>query len=263
MLLTSSTQALKLKLAGSPNTTDPEVYAAWETYSSDGTTLQGMDSLTDTLPDATAISLVAGAANVLRKVKKFVVHNLDDTAIALTVDITDSGSDPDAQLGVFTLAAGDVLVYEDGKGYQVLTSTGQGKTDTTPTVSSLTGAHAAVLADVATTPGIVLCHSVAVAGGADANTDVALDYKFRFSHAKVTLQAAGTAGSLITVQNGATAITDAIDISAGADKAVFNNAEVDDAQRDIAAAGTLRVANASTGADCPACLVEVFGYRVA
>lgn len=129
-------------------------------------------------------------------------------------------------------------------------------------VVNLNGSSAKVVADANVIGGIPVEHRVLVAGGANANTDVVLTHKTRVTDVKVVLKGAGTAGSLITVKNGATAITDAIDISGGLDKACFRDSSIDDAQHEIAAAGTLRVTNASTGGDCPSCEVYVRGFRV-
>lgn len=102
-----------------------------------------------------------------------------------------------------------------------------------------------------------------VASGANGDTDITVDNKFRVFEVVVILKGAGTAGSLLTVKNGATAISDAIDVSAGGDKAIFRASTIDDAQMDVAASGTLRFTKASTGGDFPGAEVYVFGVHVA
>lgn len=74
---------------------------------------------------------------------------------------------------------------------------------------------------------------------------------------------AGTASDTITITDGTTAITDAIDIS-GADKTVARAATIDDAVYAIAASGTLRVTETDGGgSDSPATDVTVYAIRVA
>lgn len=75
----------------------------------------------------------------------------------------------------------------------------------------------------------------------------------------VKTTAAGGAGAVITVQNGATAITDAMDANI-ADQAIVRAGTINDAQHDVAAAGTLRVVTAS-GTD-HAAEVYVLAIRV-
>ena len=127
----------------------------------------------------------------------------------------------------------------------------------------LSGSEAAVVADKNVIGGIPLVHRIAVAGGANGDDDVTLTHKSRVIDAWMVLKGAGTAGSLITVKNAANAISDAVDIAAGADKAIFRITEIDDAQHEIAGAGTLRISHVSTGGDCPAVEVYVLCIRVA
>lgn len=127
----------------------------------------------------------------------------------------------------------------------------------------LSGSEAKVVADVNVIGGIPLVHRIAVAGGANADTDVTLTHKERVIDAWMVLKAGGTGGSKITVKNVANAISDAVDISAGADKAIFRIAEIDDAQHEITAGNVLRVSHESTGGDCPAVEVYVLCIRVA
>lgn len=128
---------------------------------------------------------------------------------------------------------------------------------------ALTGAHAAEVADANVVGGLLVMHRILLASGADANVDVALTEKTRIVDVLVVLKGAGTTGSDVQVQNVTTAITDLIDVSAGADKAAFRPGTIDDAQQEIAAAANLRVAYSSTSADFPGAEVYVTGMKVA
>ncbi|KKL16339.1 hypothetical protein LCGC14_2496590 [marine sediment metagenome] len=127
----------------------------------------------------------------------------------------------------------------------------------------LTGAHAAVVADVNVAGGLMVVHRVLLPSGADANVDVALTEKTRILDVVVILKGAGTTGSDVQVQNVTTAITDLMDVAAGADKAVFRPGTIDDAQQEVAAAANLRVAYTSTSGDFPGAEVYVTGMKVA
>jgi len=131
------------------------------------------------------------------------------------------------------------------------------------TGNELTGRVVGNVADDAVIGGVPVVHMVAVASGANGDVDVTLTHKTRVLDVLVILKGAGTAGSTVTVKNAANAITNAIDVSGGGDKAVFRGGEIDDARYEIAAAGTLKVSKASTGGDFPGALVVVTGVRVA
>lgn len=108
---------------------------------------------------------------------------------------------------------------------------------------------------------IPVLHRIDITAGALGDTDVTLTYKTRVIDAWLILRGAGVATTTLTVKNGATAITDAMAAS-GSDKALVRCATIDDAQHEIAAAGTLRVTSA-TGATQPDATVYVLGVRVA
>lgn len=109
--------------------------------------------------------------------------------------------------------------------------------------------------------GLPVLHRVALAAGALADTNVVLTHKTRVIDAWLVLDGAGVVNTTITVKNGATAISDDMAAS-GANKAVVRCATIDDAQAEIAAAGTLRITSA-VGATQPAATVYVLGVRVA
>ena len=112
-----------------------------------------------------------------------------------------------------------------------------------------------------TEAGLMVVHHVLAdqAGGADK--DVIVTHKIRVIDVVVQNKAAGGAADTITVKNGATAITDAIDTNK-VDKTVTRAGTIDDAQSSIAAGGTLRVTKAD-GATDPNCDVFVIAVRTA
>lgn len=108
---------------------------------------------------------------------------------------------------------------------------------------------------------IPVLHRVIIAAGALGDTDVVLTHKTRVIDAWLVLTGAGVATTTLQVKNGASAITDAMAAS-GSDTAVVRCATINDANHEIAAAGTLRVTSA-TGATQPDAIVYVLGVRVA
>lgn len=116
------------------------------------------------------------------------------------------------------------------------------------------------VADANTVAGIPVLHRINVAAGANGDTDVVLKNKTRVIDAWVVLTGAGVTSAVLTVKNGANAITDGIAAS-GADTTIDRAATIDDAQHEIAAGGTLRVTG-SGGATQPAATVYVLGVRV-
>jgi hypothetical protein len=119
------------------------------------------------------------------------------------------------------------------------------------------------VADKNTSGQLLETHRITVADGATADIDVVVDHKIRVIDVVVIKTvAAGGAGDAITVKNGATAITDAIDINA-ADKTVKRAGTIDDAQYEIAAGGTLRVTRTKASANNVACEVVVYALKVA
>jgi hypothetical protein len=132
-----------------------------------------------------------------------------------------------------------------------------GAVNMTGTVSVPTVASGAV------TGGLPLVFPLTVSSGANGDQDITVTPKIRVIKAWLVMKGAGTAGSTVTVKNGATAITEVLDVSAKLDKAVVDFTSIDDAQMDIAAAGTLRISHASTGADFPGAELYVQALHVA
>lgn len=128
---------------------------------------------------------------------------------------------------------------------------------------NITGAKVATVANVNVVGGVPVVHRVTVPGGANANVDVTLTYKTRVIDAWAVMAGAGTAGCTLVVGNAGNAITDTMDVSALGDRDVARCGEINDANHEIAAAGTLRVTKASTGGDFPGAEVYVLGLRVA
>lgn len=129
--------------------------------------------------------------------------------------------------------------------------------------ATLDGANAKVVANVNVIGGQLLVHTVLVPSGANGDVDVVLTHKTRVVDYVATMKGAGTAGSALTVKNGANAIGVTHDVSAAADQDVVRATKIDDARHEVAASGTLRVTKASTGGDFPGAEVTVYGYRVA
>lgn len=129
------------------------------------------------------------------------------------------------------------------------------------TAADITGARLANLADNAVLGGVEVVTVVAVPDGATGDVDVVLTDKTEVMSVEVVKTAgAGGASDTITVKNGATAITNAMDINV-ADKTVVRPTTIDDAATLIAAAGTLRVTRTKASGANAACRVIVRGVR--
>jgi hypothetical protein len=129
-------------------------------------------------------------------------------------------------------------------------------------VASLDGTVAKVLAEGSVIGGIPVTHIIDVPDAASGDVDTVLTHKTRVTDVRVVKTAgAGAASNTIIVKNGATAITDTLDMNV-ADKVVVRAGTIDDASWEIAAAGTLRVSRAKSGGNA-ACKVIVTGVRVA
>lgn len=76
------------------------------------------------------------------------------------------------------------------------------------------------------------------------DVDVVMTHKVRIIDAWCVATAAGGASDTITVKNGATAITNAMDLNVS-DNVIVRAGTIDDAQHEIDAAGTLRISGAS------------------
>ena len=122
------------------------------------------------------------------------------------------------------------------------------------------GTIAKVVAESNVIGGLPLTFMIPIAAGALGNTDVVMTHKVRVLDAYLILKGAGVATTTLQVFNGANAITDVMAAS-GSDTDLVRAANIDDANYEIAAAGTLRVTSA-TGATQPAALVVMTAVRV-
>lgn len=159
------------------------------------------------------------------------------------------------------------LVFYDKSGNEICRVDGTNRKLTLPAASDLDLTQALDGADLKNTAvaavigGIPVVHAINITAGTNGDTDVVLTHKTRVTNAWLVLTGAGVTSAVLTVKNGATAITDGMAAS-GVDKTVARAGTIDDAQADIAAAGTLRVTG-SGGATQPAATVYVLGMRVA
>jgi hypothetical protein len=122
------------------------------------------------------------------------------------------------------------------------------------------GSQVALQGNVGVIGSLEVLHRVDQSAAANADLDVVLTHKTRILDAWVILRGAGVASSVITVKNGASAITNAMAAS-GSDQALVRAATIDDAAYEIAAGGTLRVSN-SGGVSQPAATTYIRGVRV-
>jgi len=126
----------------------------------------------------------------------------------------------------------------------------------------LVGTQAGNVANANVIGGLPVVHRIDIADAASGDVDVVLTHKTRVIDVCVVKTGAnGGAANTIQVKNGANAITDAISININ-DTLIARAASIDDAQHEIAAAGTLRVTRTKAGGNA-ACIVYVWGIRVA
>lgn len=138
-----------------------------------------------------------------------------------------------------------------------LTVAGVTVDETTLAADAQTGANVATVADVNTTGGIPVLYRIDCAA-LTGDVDVVVAEKIRVIDVWAVATAAGGASDTIIVKNGSTAITDTMDLNVS-DKVVVRALTIDDAQHEIAAAGTLKV----SGASAATCVVYVLAIRVA
>lgn len=123
--------------------------------------------------------------------------------------------------------------------------------------ATLDGTVAKVVANVNVIGGLPVLHRVTCTA-LSGDVDVTLTHKTRVVDVWAVATALGGVGDTVTVKNGANAISNALDLNV-ADTTVVRAGTLDDAQWDVAAAGTLRV----TGASAVNAEVYIWGIRVA
>lgn len=156
------------------------------------------------------------------------------------------------------LASGDLVPVVDDPGGTPLTQKITFSNFIASIVALLTGAHVSTVADVNVIGGIPVLHRV-LASALTGDVDVTLTHKTRVIEVwAIQKGGAGGAGDTITVKNGASAITNALDLNV-ADNIIVRAGTIDDATNEVAAAGTLRV----TGASGVTAEVYILGIRVA
>lgn len=155
------------------------------------------------------------------------------------------------------IPTGDVTIDNAG-----VTAIGAGKvTNAMVAPAALDGTVAKVVAADNVIGGLPVMFQIDIAAGALATKNITVTHKIRVVDAWVVLRGAGVANTVLTVGNGANIITNTFDVS-GSDTAVVRCTTLNDANWEIAAAGTLRVVT-TVGATQPACTVYVLAYRVA
>ena len=131
---------------------------------------------------------------------------------------------------------------------------------------ALTGAHVANAADDNLVGAIPVLHRLSIADQASGDVDYVLTHKTRVVDVWIVKTAAAghNTEDTATIKNGSSAITDAIAFG-GTDKGITRAAEIDDAQHEIAAGGTLKVTlvKGGGGGNNTACEIYVLGLRVA
>lgn len=128
-------------------------------------------------------------------------------------------------------------------------------------VGLFNGVQNATYATNGLVPANLEAYVFSVANGASGDTDYVLTYKTRVLAAAVILTAAGDPANTYTIKNAGNAITNAITPGA-ADTTFALCSEINDANYEIAAGGTLRISHVRTGGSSAA-LVVVLGIKVA
>jgi len=101
---------------------------------------------------------------------------------------------------------------------------------------------------------------VDTATGGTNSVSLTMERKFTVIDAHAVLKGAGTTSDAYQIFNGSNAISDAVSIAAAGDKDIVRIGEIDDAQMEIAAGGTLKVTSTGGNTDNPALAVYIMGY---
>lgn len=129
--------------------------------------------------------------------------------------------------------------------------------------NSLNGNKVADVGDSDTAGGVPVVYRIDTDGSGSSTKNVTVDSKIRVIDAWCVLNGAGAASDTVTVQETGNAITDAMDVS-GSDTDIVRAGQIDDANHEIDAGGTLRVVHSDdSGSDAPSITVYVQAVRVA
>jgi len=140
-------------------------------------------------------------------------------------------------------------------------ATSFGRSDHTHAITALTGASASTVADDNLVGGIPVLHRFTIPAGVTGDVDFVLTHKTLVTDVwLVKTAAAGGGAGTIQAKNGATAITNAMSIDV-ADTTVVRAGTIDDAQHEIAAAGTLRFTRTRTASSDESVIAYVLGVR--
>ena len=101
---------------------------------------------------------------------------------------------------------------------------------------------------------------VDTATGGTNSVSLTMERKFTVIDAHAVLKGAGTTSDAYQIFNGSNAISDAVSIAAAGDRDIVRIGEIDDAQMEIAAGGTLKVTSTGGNTDNPALAVYIMGY---
>lgn len=131
------------------------------------------------------------------------------------------------------------------------------------TANELTGRVAANVASNNLVGGLPVVHRFVIPAGTTGDVDFVLTHKTRiYDVTLVKTAAAGGGAGTIQVKNGSSAITNAMSIDVN-DQTVVRAGTIDDAQHEVAAAGTLRFTRTRTASTDESCIAYVYGMRVA
>lgn len=123
--------------------------------------------------------------------------------------------------------------------------------------------HLGLAAEDGAAGGPLMVFHLSTAGSGTSNTSLTMAEKVRVIDAFCYLRAAGAASDTLQVFNGSDAISDAIDVSGGANTRAAAG-EMDDTKVEIAAGGTLKVTHTdAASSDAPVIDVYVLAVKVA
>lgn len=132
-----------------------------------------------------------------------------------------------------------------------------------PGLAALDGDNVALNANSNVIGSIDLVHRIPVPAGATGDVDTVLTYKSRVIDAwLVKTNANGGGAGTIQVLNGSNAITNAMSIDIN-DTTIARATQINDANHEIAAGGTLKITRTRTASTDETCIVYVRVVRVA